>query len=191
MLEIPANEKVLLVMGGSQGAQQLNAILLQILPQLITDMTVLHLTGEDHFQAVSTVSQELLDHSPRKHLYKPFPYLTDKLPYALAAADAVVSRAGASTLSELARLRKPSLLIPLDRAANDHQRKNAYEYAKTGATIIIEEDNLTPNLFSSNIASILEDKVVMEKMATSASAFAIRDSAEIIAKEILQLRGVM
>ena len=103
----------------------------------------------------------------------------------------MVARASATTIFEIAFCGKPSVLIPLKGAAQDHQRKNAYEYAKTGATIVIEEDNLTPNLLFSTVSSVLEDAAAMGKMSSRAAAFAIRDSAGVIAKEILQLRGVV
>ncbi len=165
MFGLPEQEPVLLVMGGSQGAKQINATLLQILPQLITSMAVIHLTGPDHHQAVQTVAQELLAHSPRRHLYKVFPYLGDEMAYALAAADAVVSRAGASTLSELARLHKPALLIPLDGAANDHQRKNARAFESAGAALVLDPTNLGQNVFQQNVKRLMTDDVLRAALA--------------------------
>lgn len=152
---IPANERVLLVMGGSQGAKQLNEILLKILPEIIPDMAVLHLTGTDHYQAVSTVAKELIDHSPRRDMYKAHAYLTDKMPLALAAADGVVTRAGASSLAEITALRKPVLIIPLDGAANDHQRKNAQAFETKGAALILDPINLGQNIFKQNVLRLM------------------------------------
>ncbi|MEK7556395.1 MAG: glycosyltransferase, partial [Patescibacteria group bacterium] len=79
---IEEGEHVLLVTGGSQGAKQLNEVLLQILPRIILDTTIIHLTGKDHFTAVSTVAQELLGQSSRKDAYLPFPYLTTTMAHA-------------------------------------------------------------------------------------------------------------
>lgn len=148
---IPKDEHVLLVIGGSQGAKQLNEVLLQILPKLVVDVTVLHITGKDHFEAVSTVAGELLAQSSRKEFYKPFPYLTDEMAPALIAADSIVARAGASTLTEIAALRKPALVVPLEGAARDHQRANAHAFENAGAALVLDPTNLTPNLFENNV----------------------------------------
>ena len=123
--------------------------------------------------------------------YHPYPFLTEEIKFALTLADVVVSRAGANSIFEIASCGKPSILIPLSTAAQDHQRKNAYEYAKSGGTIVIEEDNLTPNLLYSTIVSVLDDQTAIAKMSSSAAAFAAKDASETIAKEFFQLRGVI
>ncbi len=178
---LPANEPVLLVMGGSQGAKQINSTLLQILPEIITSMAIIHLTGRDHYEAVSAVSQELLAHSPRKGLYKAFPYLDEQMPYALAAANAVVARAGATTLAELARLRKPALLVPLDSAANDHQRKNAQAFETVGAALVLDPINLGQNIFQQNIERLMTDEVLRRALSASIAQLDFPDAARNIA----------
>ncbi|MBI1833847.1 MAG: UDP-N-acetylglucosamine--N-acetylmuramyl-(pentapeptide) pyrophosphoryl-undecaprenol N-acetylglucosamine transferase [Candidatus Andersenbacteria bacterium] len=152
---IPENEFVLLVFGGSQGAQQLNEALLKILPRLIPDVAIIHVTGEEHFNSVSTVAKEILGHSPRQDLYQVHGYLKNNMLLALAAADAIVSRAGATTLSELAAARKPALLIPLANAAQDHQRKNAQLFEAAGAALVLDPTNMGMNLFEQNIRRLI------------------------------------
>ena len=120
-----------------------------------------------------------------------YPFLTEEIKFALTLADIVISRAGASSIFEIAACGKPSILIPLPTAAQDHQRANAYEYAKSGGTIVIEENNLTPNLLYSTIVSVVDDPIAIGKMSSSAAAFAAKNASETIAKEILQLRGVL
>lgn len=188
--DIGSDRKVVLVTGGSQGAKIINEVVLKALPQLIEKYEVIHIAGPHLYEGVKADAHVVLKKTPSV-FYHLYPFLTEEIKFAFTLADIVVARAGASTIFEIAFCGKTSVLVPLAGAAQDHQRKNAYEYAKTGATIVVEEDNLTPNLLFSNITAILEDKVALEKMATAASAFAIRDSAEVIAKEILQLRGVI
>ncbi|MBI3685652.1 UDP-N-acetylglucosamine--N-acetylmuramyl-(pentapeptide) pyrophosphoryl-undecaprenol N-acetylglucosamine transferase [Candidatus Azambacteria bacterium] len=187
---IASDRKVILVVGGSQGARAINAVVAQALPRMLEKYEVIHLCGSRHFEAVKAEAA-LAVKGGLANYYHPYPFLTEEFKLAFSLAHIVVARASATTIFEIAFCGKPSILIPLKGAAQDHQRKNAYEYAKTGATVVIEEDNLTPNLLFSNIVSVLEDPAAMEKMSSGAAAFAIRDSAEVIAKEILQLRGVV
>jgi UDP-N-acetylglucosamine--N-acetylmuramyl-(pentapeptide) pyrophosphoryl-undecaprenol N-acetylglucosamine transferase len=183
--DIPADEPTLLVVGGSQGAQQLNEMLLKILPELIVDMAIIHVTGRNHYQTVSAVAQEMLMHSPRQQLYKPYPYLTDTMPAALAAADGIASRAG-SIMAEIARLRKPTLLIPLDSAANDHQRKNAQAYEAAGAALVLDPNNLGENIVKQNIRRIMADtslrRILKNNLAHVDFPHAARDIAQLALK---------
>ena len=91
------------------------------------------------------ISEKLNDEEKRR--YKLTAYLEKDLKDAYLAADIVVSRAGSGSIFEIAAMGKPSILIPLPEAASNHQALNAYEYAKSGATIVMEESNLTPNVF--------------------------------------------
>lgn len=188
--DIVSDRKVILVMGGSQGAKAINDVLIQALPHLLEKYEVIHLTGPRHFDAVKAEAALAIKENVA-HYYHPYPFLTEEIKLAFTLAHLVVARASATTIFEIAFCGKPSVLIPLKGAAQDHQRANAYEYAKTGATVVIEEDNLTPNLLSSNIIAVLDDPSAAEKMSSGAAAFAVKDSADIIAKEILQLRGVV
>lgn len=160
-----AADQVLLVMGGSQGARQINEALLKILPQLVMSTAIIHITGEKNFQEVSKMAEQLIASSSRHDKYKAFPYLTDKIDEAYTAADVVVSRAGATTLAELSHLRKSCLLIPLEGAASDHQRLNAVIYERAGAALVLDPANLTANILKSNLEELLNDPKVRENLA--------------------------
>jgi UDP-N-acetylglucosamine--N-acetylmuramyl-(pentapeptide) pyrophosphoryl-undecaprenol N-acetylglucosamine transferase len=108
----------------------------------------------------------------------------EELMHAYAVADCVISRAGSGIIFELAILKKPSILIPLPEAAQNHQSKNAYAYAKYGACIVLEENNLTPNFFLEKLNSIFEFNKINE-MKKGAEDFAKPYSADIIAKYLL------
>lgn len=115
-------------------------------------------------------------------------YFEDKnLNLALTAADIVVARAGSNTIAEIAMFGIPAILIPLADAANDHQRINAYEFAKNGAAVVIEEANLLPGIFLGQLKTILSDEALRAKMATASAQFFIPNAAEKIAQELLLL----
>lgn len=179
---LPPDEPLLLVAGGSQGARQLNEALLQVLPQLVTDMAIIHLTGDKHFAAVSAVAKELLAAGSRGPLYKPFAHLTDKMIAALVAADAVVTRAGATTLAELTALRKPMLLIPYPDAAGDHQRQNAQAYEAAGAALVLEPNNLGAHLMEQNIRRLMTDTRLRQTLTTNLQKMDYPHAARDIAK---------
>src|SRR3989344_152840 len=186
-LGFPEHEPLLLVMGGSQGAKQINESLLAILPTIITKMCVLHITGTTQYEAVTKVASEILAHSPRKTLYKGVPYLGETMISALVAADLAVARAGASSLAEIARLRIPSLLIPLADSANDHQRKNALAFEAAGAALILDPSNLSPHLLEQGILRLVSDIPLKETLAKNVQALDFPNAASDIAKLVFQL----
>jgi UDP-N-acetylglucosamine--N-acetylmuramyl-(pentapeptide) pyrophosphoryl-undecaprenol N-acetylglucosamine transferase len=105
---------------------------------------------------------------------------------AAGVADLVISRAG-STIFEIAAWGKPSILIPITESNGDHQRKNAYAYARTKAASVIEEANVTSNILISEITRILENKEEHEKMSAAAKGFFNPNAARSIAKELLAI----
>lgn len=165
-LQIPEDEFTLLVIGGSQGAKQINEALLAALPKLIVDMTIIHITGAQQLTAVQTVAEELLAHSPRKNAYHIHGYVTDAMVPALAAADAVVTRAG-SSLAEIAAVHKPALIIPLEGSAGDHQRKNAHMFESAGAALVLDPTNVGRNLFEQNVRRLRDDKDLRKQLAVN------------------------
>jgi UDP-N-acetylglucosamine--N-acetylmuramyl-(pentapeptide) pyrophosphoryl-undecaprenol N-acetylglucosamine transferase len=136
-LGFSADKKVLLVMGGSQGAQQINELVWGILPKLMEDgWQVVHLTGKGKAVPSSKLqvasSENTWNLELRTRNYRAFEYITNEYADFLAAADLVISRAGGNSLAEMEALGKTALLIPLPlpAAAGDHQRKNAEEMVK-------------------------------------------------------------
>lgn len=186
---IPARDKVLLLVGGSQGAQLINEIVLKILPTLLADMTVIHVTGERHFAAIKAVAEELTAQSSRRSAYKVFPYLNEEMGRALVAADMVVSRAGATMLAELARLRKVALLIPLPAppAASDHQQRNAELFERYGAARVLESDNVTPALLRQNIHDLMTDTALRRQLQTGMAAMDRSGAAAALAQLVFCL----
>lgn len=182
-LQVPAQEFVLLLVGGSQGAAQLNEALLAALPKLITNTTIIHVTGQNNFEAVKTVAGDLIAHSPRKDLYYVYPYLEDaQMIRAFVAADIIITRAG-STLAEIAAAKKPALIVPLDTSAGDHQRKNAQAFEAAGAALVLDPKNMGRNLFEQNIRRLRDDEALRTQLSENIGKLdfprAARDVAEL------------
>lgn len=182
---------LVLIVSGSQGSVRINEFILTNLEELLKETQVLHQTGQANFHEVERLARPTVINLPpqiaAKTRYKPIAYLDkDSLKLALAAADLVISRAG-SMISEISAFAKPAILIPLREAANDHQRANANEFARTGAAVVIEETNLLPGIFLGQVKAILEHPDVLQKMSLASQNFFKPGAAETIAQEILRL----
>ncbi len=176
-----------LVLGGSLGAQKINDLIIESLPELVKFCQIIHQTGKNNYLDVESRSRAVLYDSENKHRYKPFDYLNDEaMKMAAGATDLIISRAG-STIFEIANWGKPSIIIPITNSNGGHQKKNAYEYARSGACIVIEESNLSGSILILEIKKLLSDKNRSEVMAKAAGNFAKKDAAKIIAEEILNL----
>src|SRR4029434_1553931 len=118
-----------------------------------------------------------------------FPFLTE-MELALGAATLVVSRAGASSLAELAALRVPAILIPYPAAADNHQFHNAQAFIETGAARQLDQSQTTPELLSQVIIELLEDEAVRQKMSAALDGWNPVDAAERVATRILAFLSV-
>ena len=186
-LKLEPNIPTILVLGGSQGAQIINNVIIDSLTELVSKYQIIHQTGKNNILSIKETADIILDKNPHKDRYKPFDYLNLlSMRMAAGAADIIISRAG-STIFEIASWQKPSIIIPITNSNGDHQKKNAYAYARTGAAIVIEEKNLSSHIVISEIARIVEDKEEQERMKIAAGSFARKDSARLIAEEILSI----
>ena len=186
-LKIEDDAPVVLILGGSQGAETVNEVVVEALPELIKNYVVIHQTGKKNLTSAKTTADVILQKSPNKNRYMPKDYLnTIEMRMAAGAADVVVSRAG-STIFEIASWGVPSILVPIKDSNGDHQRANAFSYARAGACEVIEERNLTANILTTEIRRILENPELKEKMSKSAKAFDKPDAAKKVAEEILKI----
>jgi len=101
-------------------------------------------------------------------------------------SDLIVARAGSGLIFEIALSGKPAILIPLPWATRDHQRINAYEYAKNGAAIVVEEKNLSPNIFNDLLNRVINDKEKLDSMSKAALNFALPNATKEIADNLMQ-----
>lgn len=178
---------MILVLGGSQGSRHINNFILENLPAIIGETQIFHQTGTANYQDVQKLAQAALIDASYKNRYQAVAYLDDQN-YALAmtAADIVVSRSGSGSLFEIAAFGAPSILIP-HTGGNGHQAANAYEFSKTGAAVVIEEENLLSGIFTSQLKSLLQKEDLRKKIAAEAAKFYVPDAAEKIVDGILEL----
>ena len=182
------NLPVILVTGGSQGAEKINDIFLDIAGQVIEFAQVIHQTGQNNYDGVKKRAEVVLEKNPYASRYRAYGFLGEAdLRDALSIATLAISRPGAGSIYYLAASSLPAILVPITDSAQDHQRANAYNYARTGAAQVIEEENLTGNILFAEIRRLLENPERLEKMRASAAAFARPDAAEKIAREIINL----
>ncbi len=172
---------VLLVMGGSQGAQEINESLTQILGSLLKDMAVIHIAGKSNYKTTVKEAGEILEKCPDKNRYKLYGEVREKMPLVLSAADVVVSRAGATSLAEIARMRKAAIIIPLGGAAQDHQRKNAKAFELAKAVRVIDPTNLAKSIFERNIRDLIQDKNFRNTLSSNVGLFDYKNAAADIA----------
>jgi UDP-N-acetylglucosamine--N-acetylmuramyl-(pentapeptide) pyrophosphoryl-undecaprenol N-acetylglucosamine transferase len=186
LFKLSYKKPVILIMGGSQGAQRINDKILEILPELLKNFEIIHQCGEKNFKEVRAESKAIL---PEELVvfYHPFPFLKEEeLKQAYAACDLVVSRAGSGSIFEIAAARKPSILVPLPEAAQKHQVKNAYAYAESEATTVLEETNFTPHFFLAKLKYLLFRKEELERIQKAAERFSKPLAAKTIAGYLVE-----
>ncbi len=186
-LNLQKDLPTILVLGGSQGAQAINEKILDALPGLLEKYQVIHQTGPKNLKEVKGRAKVILEKSPHPERYKPYDYLNDlAMRMSAGASKLVISRSG-SSLFEIAAWGLPSIMIPIPEKVSHDQRHNAYAYARSGAAIVIEQDNLTPEILLSEVRRILDNPDIYEKMRTAAKNFAKLDAARKIAAKIITL----
>lgn len=183
IFNLKGDKSLILIMGGSQGAQAINDLVMTILDDLILRYEVVLVCGEKNYQNIHNESKARLKPEQLEYFHV-YPFLKSELKHIFTAANLLISRAGAGSIFEIAFMGKPSIIIPLPNSAQDHQLENAYEYSKYGATIVIEQQNLTPHLFLDNISRILSDEQLSRQMSENALKFATPNAARKIAEEI-------
>ncbi len=187
-LKLKPEVPIVLILGGSQGAEAINEAVLAALPQLLENYQVVHQTGAANIKEVTGRAHIVLGLSPLSERYKPFGYLNDlALRMSAGAAALVVSRAGAGGIFEIAAWGLPSIIIPIPEPLSHDQTKNAFSYARAGAAVVIEQNNLTPRLLVSEIDRILSDQHALHKMKEAARAFGRPDASKAIANALLDI----
>lgn len=175
------------VIGGSQGSRFINEMIIRTLPILVSKYQVIHHTGKNNLKVIEETVDVVLRESEFRNRYKPFGYLNNlEMKMAAGSCDVVISRAG-STIFEIASWAKPSIIIPIPEPTSHDQRKNAYAYARSGSTTVIEEKNMSEGVLLAEIERILTKPGEKERMSESAKLFARKDSAHLIAQEIMSI----
>jgi UDP-N-acetylglucosamine--N-acetylmuramyl-(pentapeptide) pyrophosphoryl-undecaprenol N-acetylglucosamine transferase len=172
-----------LVFGGSQGAHAINVAMVEAAPRLAAatpGLAITHQTGERDLEMV----RDAYRHAGLQARVEPFLYEMDR---EMREADLIVSRAGATTLAELTAAGRPSILIPLPSAADDHQRKNAEALVAHGAARMIEQRSLTGDLLAAEMMALARKVDERAVMSAAARRMAKPDAAKVIVERVLQL----
>lgn len=186
-LRLERGVPVIFIMGGSLGAEIINETLISALPELVSKYQIIHQTGRDNLKDTEGVARVILKDNPFKDRYRPLPYLgLEAMKYAAGAADIIISRAG-SAIFEIASWGVPSIIIPITDSNGDHQRKNAWTYARSGACSVIEESNLSDSVLVAEINRLMDNPDLRKKMSESAKKFATPDAGRKIARVILDI----
>jgi len=181
-LGLAPTRPVILVMGGSQGASGINELVRHALPVLARhalDWQWLHLAGPRDVDRL----KQAYDRLGLQAMVHPF---LEEMNLALGAATACVSRAGASSLAELAAVRLPALLVPLPTSADNHQFFNALAFERTGAAEVLEQRDATPDKVARTLRGLVEDGAARTEMKTALAGWHAPRAAEKIAELILQ-----
>jgi UDP-N-acetylglucosamine--N-acetylmuramyl-(pentapeptide) pyrophosphoryl-undecaprenol N-acetylglucosamine transferase len=154
----------LFVFGGSRGARSINRAIMSLLPELLNEMQIIHLSGNLDWPEVEANAQALP--SELVENYRPYPYLHEKMGAAFRAANAVVARAGASMLGECPAFGLPSILIPYPYAWR-YQKVNADYLVKNGAAIRLNDETLPEELLPT-VMGLLKDTDRLVEMSANA-----------------------
>lgn len=189
-LGMSADLPLLLVTGGSQGARHLNQTVCHALPELLRFCQVLQISGPKLFTETRTLADSTMRNlDPAiKSRYHLVAYMNEEMPLALQSATLVLCRAGASTLSELAVLSKPSILVPLPPAiGNSPQEANAAMFGNKQAAEVVLDADLKPEVLVTRVKSVTTSFTSLQRMAEAANRFAQPDATQNIVKQIVQL----
>lgn len=165
---------VLLVVGGSTGAQRVNEAVRKVMPKLLESFQVIHICGKGK-------TDPEFDHIRGLRQYE---YVSDDLKDMFAAADIVISRAGANSVAELLALKKPNILIPLSIGSRGDQVLNAEAFEKNGYSYLLKEENLTEENLLKAVDTVNNDR---EKYISAMSTALERDATEMIADMLNEL----
>ncbi|MBI4931260.1 MAG: undecaprenyldiphospho-muramoylpentapeptide beta-N-acetylglucosaminyltransferase [Bacteroidetes bacterium] len=177
------NKKTVLFLGGSLGARTINQSVASCMDLLIkNNIQIIWQTGQSYIQYATEVTSQLPREDNGVRVYG----FLSRMDLAYACADIVVSRAGAISLSELAIVKKPCILVPSPNVAEDHQTKNAMALVKKDSAILVKDSESREKL-GQEIISLMNDTQRQTKLSQNIFRLAFPNSAEVIAKEVMKL----
>jgi UDP-N-acetylglucosamine--N-acetylmuramyl-(pentapeptide) pyrophosphoryl-undecaprenol N-acetylglucosamine transferase len=181
-VKFSAEKKTLLIIGGSLGARTINQSIIAHLPELLnSDIQVIWQTGKNYVADCEAALNKAQDTTAICCTA-----FISQMPMAYALADLVISRAGASSISELCLLGKPSILVPSPNVAEDHQTHNAMALVRKDAAVLVKDMDAQNDLISSALSLIQDDKQ-LDILHKNILTLALPDSARLIAEEVMKL----
>jgi len=188
ILGITDDLPLIYVTGGSSGAERVNNLILRCLDELLPHYRIFHQVGSGYKAELVITAQALISNPELLNRYFIAEYLDGQTINALlTAAKLIISRAGSTTIFEIALHGKPSIIIPIPEDVSRDQLSNAYAYAKTGAATVIEEPNMTETLLTNEINSIMNSPTRYAEMSAAAKAYSPSDAANNIANILLKV----
>ncbi len=175
------NKKTVLVIGGSLGARTINESIHKALDDFrVNNVQLVWQTGKTYISQAEEAVKQLKEFGIQAHAF------ITKMDYAYAVADVVISRAGAMSVSELCLVEKPCILVPSPNVAEDHQTKNAMALVNHGAALLVKDVDAR-EVLGKEVLALINDYAQCTKLAESIKGMAYRDSAQIIANEVVLL----
>ncbi len=175
----------IMIFAGSQGAEFINNLVFDNIELLTKNFNILHIAGKQGIERARVIKHRLLTEYRRS--YDPHGFLTGEMLAAYRWSDIVVARAGMNSISELAALSKPSIVIPLPSSTNQHQLKNAQYLARHGAVRLLLQDDLQGVRLINEISKLASDQSSMQYLANTIHKFFNPDASISLAKIIINL----
>ena len=187
LLGIPDEARMLLVFGGSLGARHINEAVVAMKDELLSreDLHVVHITGPKELESVKGALDLTPQEAERWHVMG----YQDRMGETLAAADAIVSRAGATSLAEISARAIPALLVPFPFATEDHQTTNARAYVEAGCAYMMADADVMSDEFRRKVCTLVDDGEVRASMTRAARAQKTADAASILADVVMEAAG--
>jgi len=184
-LNLRADLPTLLVFGGSKGARSINRALFPALPELLTEIQIIHITGELNWPEVEHARQELAPEKDQR--YHPYPYLHDDIGAAFKAADLVLSRAGASSLGEFPLFGLAAILVPYPFAWR-YQKVNAEYLVRHGAAIMVQDAELPADIVPM-VRDLMQDEQRRNQMTKAMQSLNKPEAAASIGHVLVDIAG--
>lgn len=187
-LGLPTDRLVVAIWSGSLGATSVNNAARGLATRWADrdDIAIRHIVGRRDWERFKEAPPEV---TAGELIYQTIEYET-QMPLVLVAADVAVTRAGASTVAELAIAGLPSVLVPLPHAPRDHQRANTAEVVAAGGAFAVEDSTLGPSVLEAELNKILADRATLEAMSKASSSVARPDAAARVAELVLASGGI-
>ncbi len=187
LLNLEADVPVIWVRGGKEGSLFMNQIIEESLPELLSSFQVVHQTGKDSFNEIKMLTDASLEGNSFRYRYHLYDELDDLSKKMLASVASVAVTRARVELFELAYWEIPAIVIPRTNTYRNFEIENAYNYARAGAGVVIEENNLTSSGLVFELRRILENFGVRQQMIEGARKFRVDDSEDKIAREIAKI----
>ena len=185
--EFTTDRKTLLIIGGSLGARTINQSIIAHLPELINSgIQVIWQTGKYYFEECKQALNSQLSTLNTQHSTIICTDFISQMPDAYALADLVISRAGASSISELCLLGKPSILVPSPNVAEDHQTHNAMALVNKQAAVLVKDVEAHEKMVQTAL-QLIQNQKVLQDLQTNILTLSLPDSAKLIAQEVITL----